>query len=132
MNKEEEKLKILGTTLYWGEGYKTNTAFGVDFANSDSEMIRIFMNFLRKICGINESKLRIQLYCYSNQHPTKLVSFWSKITKIPRKKFIKPYVRKDFKESQIGKMKNGLIHVRYHDKKLLIQLRDLIGCTMLI
>lgn len=122
--EEDKILKYLGITLYWGEGYKSKNAKHIDFANSDSKMVAVFMNFLRRICGINESKLRIYLYCYENQNPKELLKYWSNLTRIPLKNFTKPYIRKDFKEDKIGKMKNGLIHVRYYDKKLLVQVLD--------
>ncbi|MEK7117227.1 MAG: hypothetical protein AAB861_00440 [Patescibacteria group bacterium] len=122
LNQSDEILKVLGVTLYWGEGYKSKKAKGVDFANSDPNMIKVFVNFLRKICDIDESRLRVYLYCYANQNPRKLLDFWSKVTKISPTKFTKPYVRRDFRKEKIDKMKNGLIHVRYCDKKLLIQI----------
>jgi hypothetical protein len=123
LNAEEKELKAIGVTLYWGEGSKWDGENIVDFTNSDSEMIAVFMKFLRKICGINETKLRVYLYCYADQKPKELENFWSKLTGIPTNFFYKPYVRKDFKVEKSGKMKNGLIHVRYNDKKLLLILR---------
>ena len=124
LDESDESLKVAGTMLYWGEGYKSVHAKNVDFANSDVAMIKVFLSFLRKICNINESKLRIYLYCYNNQNPKELLRFWSKATAIPLSKFTKPYIRKDFKKEKINKMKNGLIHVRYYDTKLLLQLLD--------
>jgi hypothetical protein len=120
INSEELKiLKVIGAMLYWGEGYKAGKKCTVDFANSDEEMIRLFLKFLRKICGVDEKKLRAYLYIYSNQNPNKNINYWNKITKISKKQFTKPYVRKDFKEEKIDKMPHGLIHIRYGDKKLL-------------
>src|SRR3989338_6997162 len=61
---QEERLKVAGSMLYWAEGtLKRQT---VDFANSNPDMIRIFLRFMRDICGINESRLRIYLYAYSH------------------------------------------------------------------
>lgn len=115
------KLKIIGTMLYWAEGAKASSGKeSIDFVNSDPQMINLFMIFLRKICGVNESKLRILLYCYSNQNINKLINFWSKLTKIPKSQFTKPYVRKDFQKDKKHKMLNGLVHIRYGDKKLFL------------
>ena len=124
LNDEEEKLRIAGTMLYWAEGYKTAKATLVDFANSDPEMIIVFLSLLRDICGVNELKLRVYLYCYSNQNPSLLVNYWSTLTKISKAQFTKPYVRKDYDLSKVNKMKKGLIHIRYHDKKLLLLIMD--------
>ena len=116
---KEEALKIIGVTLYWGEGYKTEKSSGIDLANSDVAMVSVFLRFLREVCYVDEKRLRVLLYCYSNQNPKQLVSFWSKVTKIPLKQFTKPYVRKDFNHAMIGKMPRGMVHIRYADKKLL-------------
>ena len=64
-------LKAIGTMLYWGEGGKSEKANIIDFANSDENMIILFLKFLRKICGVDENKLRIYAYLYSNQNINK-------------------------------------------------------------
>lgn len=62
LTEKEKGLKTLGVSLYWGEGYKAGNGHTVDFANSDVFMIEVFLNFLRTICGIQESKLRVYEY----------------------------------------------------------------------
>jgi len=122
-----KELMAIGAMLYWGEGYKSDKGSGVDFTNSDPEIISVFLKFLRSIYKLNENKLRILLYCYADQNIKELINFWSKLTKIPIKQFTKPYIRKDFRKDGIRKMKYGLIHIRYSDKKLLISIKDLIS-----
>ena len=126
LSEEEKELKVSGVMLYWGEGSKWHGEKIVDFANSDIKMIKVFLNFLRIICGIEEKKLRVYLYCYANQNPQFLMKHWSKITNISIKQFTKPYIKKDYDKNKIGKMKYGLVHIRYADKKLLNLIRDLI------
>ena len=121
----DKELRAAGAMLYWAEGYKSGKASFLDLANSDPEMITIFLDFLRSIFKIDESKLRVFLYCYADQNVDGLMRFWSRITKIPRKQFTKPYVRNDFRAGG-KKMKYGLIHIRYMDKKLLLELKRLI------
>ena len=119
-------LKISGVMLYWAEGYKGG--FGVDFANSDPEMIKLFLSFLRNICGINETRLRVYLYTHEGQDIEDLKRFWNKITKIPLDQFSKPYIKKvNGASNKSDKMPNGLIHIRYHDKKLLNLILDWIN-----
>jgi hypothetical protein len=127
-NKNTEELKAIGAMLYWGEGYKgdeVRPAKQVDFANSDPEMIMLFLKFLRNTFELDNSKFRILLYCYSDQNIDELIEFWSKSTGIDKSLFIKPYVRKDFREGG-RKMKHGLIHIRYYDKKLLLEIKKMI------
>ena len=128
LTQREKKLKIAGIMLYWGEGYKnlSKQARGgtVDLANSDPQMIKLFLKFLREICGVKEERLRVLLYCYANQDVGALKKYWQKITNIPLTQFTKPYIRKDFLPGKSGKMKYGLVHIRYSDKKLFLQIED--------
>ena len=122
MTGKDKELRIAGLMLYRGEGTKYgNNVF--DLANSYPEMIKFFLQMLRRIYGILEEKLRVLLYCYADQNVDELKKFWVKVTDINEKQFIKPYIRQDYKESKKGKMSFGLIHVRYHDKKLYNLLR---------
>lgn len=123
-----KELSAIGTMLYWAEGYKGSDsvpAKTVDFANSDPSMIQLFLKFLRVVYRLEEKRLRVYLYCYSDQNPANLIEYWSKITEIPKSQFSKPYVRSDFKKDG-RKMKYGMIHIRYHDKKLLLEIRSMI------
>lgn len=125
LSPEEEKLKIAGLMIYWAEGAKPGIRgknCTVDLANSNPEIIKVFLKFLREICRIDEKKLRIFLYCYSNQNIAQIKDFWSCVTRISLKQFTKPYIRKDFSLDKSGKMKYGLVHVRYNDKKLLLKI----------
>lgn len=120
LSSKEKNLKTAGIMLYWGEGSKWTGESIVDFTTSNPAMIKIFLLFLRKICGIDEKKLRVYLYCYQNQNVQELINYWSKITNISKKYFTKPYVSHNFQKKKIGKMQYGLIHVRYCDKKLFL------------
>ncbi len=121
-NKEKE-LKIAGLMLYWGEGAKT-TNKTVDLTNSDPLMIKLFLKMLREIYGVKEERLKVLLYDYTNQDIKKLINYWAGVTRISKKQFNKPYVRQDFLEKKKGKMPYGLIHIRYHDKKLVTLIRS--------
>lgn len=127
-NKYTDELSVIGAMLYWGEGYKgndENPANHIDFTNSDVDMVQLFLVFLRNNFALEESKFRVLLYCYSDQDVSTLKRFWSVCTGIPQAQFIKPYVRKDFKVEG-RKMKYGLVHIRYHDKKLLLEIKKMI------
>lgn len=123
LTKRQEVLKTVGVTLYWGEGYKTEKSNGIDLANSDIFIITIFLSFLREVCGIDENRLRVLLYCHENQDQEILINLWSKKTKIPKSQFTKPYVRKVTEYGTIRTMPYGLVHIRYADKKLLFVIK---------
>ena len=123
-NEKMRELKAIGTMLYWGEGYKVGKKCMVDFANSDKDMILLFLKFLRAICGVDEKKLRVYSYFYSNQNVNGNINYWSKLTGISKKQFSKPYIRNDYKKEKKDRMPYGLIHIRYNDKKLLKLILD--------
>ena len=118
----ERDLMIAGLMLYWAEGSKRNINT-IDFANSDPKMVVIFLNLFRSIYQIQEDKLRVLLYCYANQSIPDLILFWKKLTKIPEKQFTKPYVRSDFQEDKVNRMRYGMVHIRYNDQRLMTQLK---------
>ena len=113
---KERELLVASTMLYYGEGAKTGTT--VDFANSDEKAVKLFLTFLRKICRVDESRLRFYLYCFSDQDANNLVDYWSLQLKAEKGQFTKPYVRSAVNRGKRS-MPHGIIHVRYSDKKLL-------------
>lgn len=118
----KKELLIAAVMLYFGEGAKSGTT--VDFANSDPATLKIFINFLRKICRIDEKRLRLYLYCFSNQNPGELISFWSKTLDVRIRNFTKPYIRK-VGENLRRTMTRGVLHIRYSDKRLLRKILSL-------
>ena len=119
LSASQERLRLSALMLYWAEGYKSPGGVVVDFANSDPDMIIIFVRFIRTIYRVDEKRFRILLYCYADQDVPALVSFWSDLTEIPQDQFTKPYVRTDFRENG-RKMRHGMVHIRYADKKLFL------------
>lgn len=122
--KIEEDLYVFSLAMYWCEGFQTDRASGIDFANSNPIMIQLFSRFLREICCVDRKRLRCYLYCYSNQNTADLITYWSSMAEIPKEQFTKPYVRNDFRLDKINKMPYGLLHIRYADKRLLRVIRE--------
>ena len=117
LTNEEEQLRVAGTMLYLGEGAKTSRI--VDFSNSDPRLIKLFVTFLRRICGVSELRLRAYVYAYADQDIAQLTTFWSDLTKIPLQQFIKSYIRPLTPNLSRRKMPFGLLHIRYNDRRLL-------------
>lgn len=116
----DEKLKVAGIMLYWGEGSKTNNC--VKFANSDPEMIKTFLSFLRNICGISEKRMKALIHMYPDLNEKKLLEFWSSVTKIPKINFYKSFVHKGKKGTYKNKSLYGTLSISYCDKLLLGQI----------
>ena len=117
LSLKEQQLKVAGLMLYWAEGAKKQP-YTVDFANSDPLMIRIFIKFLRLIYQVDESRLRCLIYCYPSHNINDLTTYWSNIVNIPKNQFIRPFIRNDGGNKR-DKMKYGLLHIAYSDKRLL-------------
>lgn len=110
-------LKLAGVMLYWGEGSKKGNS--VALANSDPLMVSVFMKFLRDICGIDNERVRATIHYYGDHDPRELLSYWSRITRIPAAQFYKPFLHADTKGTYKKKSQYGTISVQYSDKKLL-------------
>jgi len=117
LSEDEEKLRIAGTMLYWGEGTKSGNS--VMFSNSDPQMIRVFLKFLREICRVDEKRLRILLHMYDNQDEGFLKDFWSESTDIPISQFSKTFYHQGGRGSYRQISPYGTVSLRYSDKNLL-------------
>lgn len=122
LSLKEKFLHQAALMLYWAEGSK-RSKHSVDLANCDKRMLVLFLKVLRDIYRINEQRLRIYLYCYSNQNTKRLIKYWSTILNISESQFTKPYIRKDFDPNKVDRMPFGMIHLRYADTKLLMQIK---------
>lgn len=77
-----DEAKLFLSLLYWGEGSKTNNR--VVMMNSDPEMIRTFVNLLRKGFRVDESKVRGLLHLHSYHDRKKMIEFWSRCSGVEK------------------------------------------------
>lgn len=84
-------LKIVGSSLYWAEGYKTGLNV-VHFSNSNPYMIRLMMEFFKKVCKVPIMKFRGAIHIHPHQDKEKAKRFWSKVSGIPPRQFHKTQV----------------------------------------
>lgn len=84
------ELWLIGVMLYWAEGGKTQRSL-VRFSNGDPEMIKIMMEFFRKICKVPEDKFRCYLHIHPHLDHIVAEKYWSKITNVNLTSFFKTY-----------------------------------------
>jgi hypothetical protein len=125
LSPAENDLKISGIMLYWGEGAKTGC--GVKFANSDPEMIHIFLLFLRRVCGVDEKRIKMMIHFYPDQDVDFLKDFWSSVTGIRLENFYRPHALVGKKGTYKTKSIYGTATIHYSDKRLLILILQWIG-----
>jgi hypothetical protein len=121
LTSKEKELLIAGIMLYWAEGWKKHSTY-VIFSNSEPKMVQLFLKFLRKICGVQEDRIRLLLHLYEDQNEVKLKKFWSKVTKIPLSQFQATYIHKGKPGTYKKKSEYGTVFLKYGDKKLLNQI----------
>ncbi len=96
-NISKRDLLVLGTALYWAEGYKrpvvirgkTRTSHRVSLTNSDPDLIFLFLQFLRETCKVPNEKIIIWIRYFNHQDPVYLLNFWQKKCNIPYSNFRK-------------------------------------------
>lgn len=116
-NIDEKNLWLMGIALYWAEGGKekeNGTKSGINFSNSDPQMILIFVKWLQNIFSINHNDLVYELYIHETANIKNAQIYWAKILCIPIEK-IRTYLKKSKIKTirkNIGDNYYGLIRVR--------------------
>ncbi|MFD8999079.1 hypothetical protein [Streptomyces abikoensis] len=77
----ERELFLVGVGLYWSEGTKSKAhrpSERVTFVNSDPEMIRLYLAWLR-LLGVEQSRLRFHLMIHESADVTGAEAFWEDV-----------------------------------------------------
>jgi len=93
--KELDKLTkrdlwMLGIGLYLGEGTKMQESTRI--INSDPEIIKTAIAWFKKICGLSVKNFTIAIHTYPDNDIKKTISYWSKVTGIPKNQFGKTQI----------------------------------------
>lgn len=83
----------LGLGIYWGEGLKRGKG-GVRLTNTDAKMVKKFITFLKKFCGIDRDKLRFSIQIFGDIVPEKALNYWKKELGIKKEQFYKTIISK--------------------------------------
>ncbi|KPJ55959.1 hypothetical protein AMJ49_06000 [Parcubacteria bacterium DG_74_2] len=116
-NISNRELWLIGIALYWGEGDKEKEKSSlVALGNSDPYLIKIFLEWLQKICKIPKSEIhfRIYLHLIAKNKLKETQKYWSNITGFPIKDFQKITWKKhkiNTNRKNIGKNYFGLLKV---------------------
>jgi transcriptional regulator with XRE-family HTH domain len=105
--------KIICAMIYWCEGAK-NRFCGINFTNSDPDLIKKFLELLRKSFELDERKFRVCVHLHGYHNKERQIRFWSEITEISKNQFIKPYLKKNTGK-RTRENYQGCVSIRYHD-----------------
>lgn len=74
--REGDLLHSWGCMLYWAEGNKARNM--IAFSNSDVDMMRLFIRFLRESLSIANEDIRFRVNCYADTEvrQTQVIQYW--------------------------------------------------------
>jgi hypothetical protein len=81
--RRRDMLHLAGCMLYWAEGNKERNQ--LRFSNSDPEMIRFFVRFLRGCFGVGPDEIRITCNLFADHmaRQREIEAFWLEIAGLP-------------------------------------------------
>ena len=117
LSEDEKVLFFLAIGLFLGEGHKNGNPTRVALGNTDPLIIRVFLKFLRDICGVEQNKIRCEINIYDDVDLNVALEYWSRVVELPLSHFSKPIVRQarkgNYKRfSQYGTLTVGVNNAR--------------------
>jgi len=127
-----KSIELIGASIYWCEGSKFRIRKGksnqkiyeVIVTNSNPNIIRIFLKFLRTL-RIDEKRVRLQLHLYPEHNIRKEKLFWSKITGMPLTQFHKIQMKRG--KGKNKKSVHGICQLRYASKDTYLKIENMIN-----
>lgn len=113
----DREIWLIGSALYWAEGSKqkdTNVSQVTAFANSDPNMLKLFLTWLEKFVGIPYGAIKLEIYTHEGYSGEKALAHWSKILRCPESKFKNVYFKKGnpkTKRKNVGENYFGLVRI---------------------
>ena len=117
----ERELIIAGAVAYWAEGTKRKPwrrAERVTFTNSDVDMIRLFLAFLR-LMGVSDDRLRLRVAIHESADEEQARIFWAGVTGVPADAF----QRSTLKRHVVATRRKN-VGVGYHGCLVIVVLRS--------
>lgn len=125
---DKEALLIAGSMLYWAEGYNSRMNQSAVFTNTDSDMIKIMIRFLRELLLVDNSKMKVMIRIGEKGDVKKAEDYWSKVTGISLDRFQRPELLKLKKDSKsLEKCPNGICRISVYDVTVRRKIHNLIN-----
>lgn len=81
-------LFLAGLMVYWGEGDRVTKGL-IRIANIDPDMLRLFVGFLERVCGIERKDIRAAILYYPDLNIEECLKYWSREIGLETGNFIK-------------------------------------------
>ena len=122
------QLLLVGTALYWAEGYKKpivkngkeRSYHPISLPNSDPFLVKIFLRFLKEILEIPASKINAGIRIFEHMSEEHALKYWMRITRLPKKNFTKSYygISKSSQHKRpYNRLPYGTLQIRVNDTK---------------
>jgi hypothetical protein len=126
-NLTKRERLLIGTALYWAEGSKEKTyrpSVRLDFANSDPDMIRFHVAWLREVLGVSDSDIQVTLHIHENrlQELEDFKSYWLNATNLTLENYTKPVIKRHkpkTKRHNVADTYHGLVAIRVRRSTML-------------
>jgi predicted transcriptional regulator len=104
-------LYLMGCMLYWAEGAKSRNM--LYFVNSDPNMMKLFMRFLRKEMFIGDEDCSITIHCHSNDpaEQRRIGNYWLELLALPESRLRKIQVKQG-SNTRRNMLENGVCGLR--------------------
>ena len=107
--------------LFWAEGSRKRNS--VHFSNSDPEMVRFFVSFLRTYYGVDDERFRVwcNLFADHAERQHEIEQFWLDLLALPRTALTQSTVNvysKHTKKKRTNKLPYGTCRVTVFDTRL--------------
>lgn len=115
--KEHRELHLIGCMLYWAEGAKAKN--GVYFANSDANMLLLFLRFLREEMRIDDQAVKLLIHCHSSDpiEMQRIEQYWLDLLCLPSSALSKTQIKKG-SNTRKNVLENGVCSIRVYRTQL--------------
>jgi hypothetical protein len=129
------ELWLVGIMLYWAEGSKEKEyrpGSRASFINSDPTMVKIFLHWLKEICGKDLEDITFDIYIHElHRHRTlEILDFWTEVIGCDQSYFQHIYYKKGNPRTlrkNTGKTYHGILKINIKESSSL--LRQIAGWT---
>jgi AcrR family transcriptional regulator len=120
--RSRDEAFVRACLLYWAEGAKSRHS--LSFSNADVELVRVWMNLLRRTLQAPEERIRITCYLYSDHFSEQwdVEQFWLGVTRLGRSNMCRSIVNNYSRSSKRKRQRlllHGTVKVAVHDTRLI-------------
>jgi hypothetical protein len=94
----ERELFFAGLFLYWGEGNKASR-HTISISNTDPKVLVFSLCWMTTALKIPKKSIKVLLQLYTDMDVGKTTAYWSRLLRIPRSQFNKPYIKNSTRSS---------------------------------